>query len=236
MRPGFRRLLALAALTAALPAMAATAAGAAPAGAGSWKLQPLRVPDPDGGPPWGVATARGTASPGAVRPIACYVAGRVVDGRLGTLDAAGAFQPYAAGAGPWGCGSAGIHADRYPMTNNGLRYAQEPGTPCAPGSELPLCGLSNLRTVRFGVLGPHIRSAVIVLFRSGQPPTRTRVPVTRDGVYLLVGRGWDGPLAEATIFASFSTCGASARRDLEHARIAGGSGCRDLIQLPGNTA
>src|SRR6202043_2299227 len=45
----------------------------------SLALLPMRVPDPEGGPPWGMRVIRTT------RGLLCLQAGRVVDGQLGAL-------------------------------------------------------------------------------------------------------------------------------------------------------
>lgn len=52
---------------------------------GSVRLTSLRVPDPDGGPPWGLRTLKTT------RELACVQVRRVVDERLGLLGQDGAF-------------------------------------------------------------------------------------------------------------------------------------------------
>jgi hypothetical protein len=52
---------------------------------GSVRVLSLRVPDPGGGPPWGVRVATST------RRDACVQAGRIVSGRLVALGVAGSF-------------------------------------------------------------------------------------------------------------------------------------------------
>ena len=49
------------------------------------KLAPLRVADPDGGPPWGIRTLRTT------RGLGCVQVGRVQDSQLGVIGQDGAF-------------------------------------------------------------------------------------------------------------------------------------------------
>lgn len=55
---------------------------------GTWQIEPALVPDPDGGPPWAIGTLEARADFLPV-PLICEALGRVVNGRLGRLDAAG---------------------------------------------------------------------------------------------------------------------------------------------------
>jgi len=59
---------------------------------GSTRLLSLRVPDPDGGPPWGIRVFR-TSGVGAYHAsgLACLQVGRVVNGKLGILGQDGSF-------------------------------------------------------------------------------------------------------------------------------------------------
>ena len=52
---------------------------------GTSRVLPLRVADPDGGPPWGIRIFR------IPHHLVCIQTGRVVDGRLGVLGQDGAF-------------------------------------------------------------------------------------------------------------------------------------------------
>ena len=54
--------------------------------ASSVRVLPLRVADPDGGPPWGLRVARTS------RGLLCVEVGRVVGGRIGVLGRDGAFH------------------------------------------------------------------------------------------------------------------------------------------------
>ena len=73
---------------AAVPAsrLASPSAGAGLPQPGKWKLLSLRVPDPAGGPPWGMRLVQTT------RGLVCVQLGRVQEGVLGELGMDGAFN------------------------------------------------------------------------------------------------------------------------------------------------
>jgi len=153
---------------------------------------PLRVPDPDGGPPWGLRALKTT------RGLMCVQVGRIVDGRIGVLgrDGAfgddGAFHPLSPTfmENP-GCGTEDAHGDAFvseqlhgipasalfgdELHTHGGCYGPKPrGAQCPPGA---------LRDVYFGLLGPDAASVTHVTPGGGTAVTRTAGP---DGAYLIV--------------------------------------------------
>lgn len=174
---------------------------------GGSRLLPLRVADPEGGPPWGMRVVHTT------RGEVCMQIGRVVHGRLGELGIDGAFHddgrfhPLPAGALPV------VEAD-------GTQSRPDANTTCVPpgraisaaqrgidrsasGSE-PAAGTSrgDLRDVGFGLLGPR---AVSVTYRDGSR-RRTQQVVPEIGAYLLVQRAKRDP-GDVTSSASVGTYG-----------------------------
>lgn len=122
----------------------AYAAGARPLGLGpsvgqdgrvlpaSVQVLPLRVPDPVGGPPWGLRVFRTTRGSG------CVAAGRVAGGQLGTVDRKGRFHATPVGsAAP--CSGSPHHALR--PARGGVYGLTVSGTVPASGASLsPLAG------------------------------------------------------------------------------------------------
>jgi hypothetical protein len=156
---------------------------------GSVHLLPLRVSDPDGGPPWGLRVLKTT------RGLTCAQFGRVVDGRLGVLgqDGAfaddGAFHPLASDfLDGVGCGTDDARGDAFvneqfhgtpasalvgdqQHTAGGCYRARSRRTSCPP---------ADLRDVYFGLLGPD---AVSITHSAGGVKIPTAGP---DGAYLIV--------------------------------------------------
>ncbi len=140
----------------------------------SLALLPLRVPDPEGGPPWGMRAIRTT------RGLLCLQAGRVVQGQLGGLGSSYAFaddnrfHPFLP--------ADAVSTDACPAVGaNGAAFL--PGPPViVPANALPLagenvaradqahcdlpgeqnwgvrCPQQELRQVAIGLLGPHAQS------------------------------------------------------------------------------
>ncbi|HYZ28364.1 MAG TPA: hypothetical protein VE570_04850 [Thermoleophilaceae bacterium] len=101
---------------------------------GTVRLDPLRVPDPNGGPAWGVRIA--TSRDGST----CYAFGRVQQGRLGVLDAQGRFRPLPL-AGTGSCGDLSVD----PVAFDIRRVRTAAG---------------QARTLVGGVAGPEVRRLV----------------------------------------------------------------------------
>jgi hypothetical protein len=163
-------------------------------------LLDLRVPDPAGGPPWGMRTVRTT------RGLACVEVGRVVDGKLGVLGQNGAFgddgrfhelpadvltqayceQPDGAGNLFIAISYQGMPASALPQ---GCRPSAQPepleiaGRPQAPA--LPTCQPADERILYFGLLGPQARSITY----DNEREQATTTPVSGPhGAYLVVLR------------------------------------------------
>ncbi len=164
----------------------------------SLALLPMRVPDPDGGPPWGMRAIHTT------RGLVCLQAGRVVEGRLGGLgtgyafDGDGLFHPFLAAdaIGVDACPTVGgeglafIPGGPAIVTANGLPLAGEnlwPGerVHCdLPGQEDwgVRCPQAELRQVAMGLLGPDATSIQV----SSPEGEATVKPDGPEGAYLIV--------------------------------------------------
>lgn len=165
----------------------------------SSRLLPLRVPDPEGGLPWGmriVETSRG---------LVCAQVGRVHDGQLGELGTDGAFaddglfHPFpreVVQAFPGGSTEDGTEIDGGTCT-----LAPEPagaratawGSAVAAelwgvdrnaafGPRPPASAISERRDISYGLLGPHAAS---VTYREGSALHQAAV-VPGSGAYLIV--------------------------------------------------
>ena len=165
----------------------------------SSRLLPLRVPDPDGGLPWGMRIVETS------RRLVCAQVGRVHNGQLGELGTDGAFgndglfhpfssqvvqtfpggstedgteidggtctlAPEPAGARATAWGSA-VAAELWGVDRNA---AFSPGHPASP--------TSDRRDISYGLLGPH---AVSVTYLEGSA-VRDSAVVPGVGAYLIV--------------------------------------------------
>jgi hypothetical protein len=144
----------------------------------SARLLDLRVPDPAGGPPWGLRTVRTT------RGTTCVQAGRVVDGRLGALGQDGTFKPVAATTFPGQC----VADDAAGNAFVGISEATTTSGPLAPPScgigrsSRPPCPANAQRRVLYGLLGPE---ATAIVYRDHG--TLRKLAVTApEGAYLIV--------------------------------------------------
>jgi len=164
----------------------------------SLELLPVRVADPQGGPPWGMRVIRTT------RGLVCLQSGRVVDGQLGALGTGyafrgdGRFHPFlpADAVGLDSCptvatgGVAFLTEPMLTVTADGLPLA---GENLWPGErvhcDLPgqqdwgvRCPQRQLRQVALGLLGPDATSIII-----RTPRRRFAVkPYGPEGAYLIV--------------------------------------------------
>lgn len=159
----------------------------------SVRVLPIRVPDPQGGPPWGLRVARTS------RGLLCLQVGRVVNGRIGVLgqdgafDDDGAFHPLASGyLSGVGCatedarGDAFINEQLHGLPAGGLidtsRRDATGGCYSTPESRSS-CPTADLREVYFGMLGPDALSITAL----GPDGHSTRVvTVAPSGAYLVV--------------------------------------------------
>jgi hypothetical protein len=166
---------------------------------GQSRLLPLRVPDPDGGLPWGLRVVRTT------RGLVCVQIGRVQNGQLGELGIDGAyhddgrFHPVGPGVLPTYAGGAsegGLLSERGScvladgdVTGNGEAWGSavagefwDVSENAAFALERPHGPLQTRRDITYGILGPH---AVSVTYRSGGA-LRTERVVPDVGAYLIV--------------------------------------------------
>ncbi|MDA0170906.1 hypothetical protein OJ998_17520 [Solirubrobacter taibaiensis] len=153
------------------------------------RLLALRVPDPAGGPPWGLRIVDTT------RGMQCLQAGRVVGDQLGVLGQDGIagddgrFHPL-----PPATRSGWVTQCQLPDANgrffiaiDKLSYASGDADPreraCREPSnrdpDKPRCPTADARRIAFGLLGPE---ASTVTFADGS----TQVPTEGDGAYLHV--------------------------------------------------
>jgi hypothetical protein len=113
---------------------------------GTAAVDQLRVPDPTGGPPWGVRISTSRAG------LTCYAFGRVQDRQLGIVDAEGRFRPLPL-AGTGSCGDLTMDPIAFDIRRVETRSGHE-------------------RTLVGGVAGREVTR--IVAARPG--PSRTLVP------------------------------------------------------------
>jgi hypothetical protein len=149
----------------------ASSVGFGTARPGTMRTLALRVADPDGGPPWGLGVFITT------RGVACPVAGRVIDGRLGVLGIDYAFSndrrfhPFLAPASigldcapPDARGHLFLTGQGWIVNASG-DIAPEAATDQRPHCNLPgmhgwsvRCPQATLRALYYGFLGPQARS------------------------------------------------------------------------------
>jgi hypothetical protein len=146
----------------------------------------VRVAEPDGGPPWGVATYQASDRRGGAA-ITCVVVGRVQDGRLGVVGRDGVFHDdgrfhalsprslnetaCGGGAGPLASLGPPIPASGYTGpaggTLGGCRERVDlDGPTVSPQTrrrlrDVPMCAKASLRKVVAGLGGPSARRAVV---------------------------------------------------------------------------
>ncbi len=181
--------------TTAAPEVApiATTDDGAPIGT-SVRLLALRVPDPDGGPPWGLRTIKTT------RGLMCVQLGRIVDGRIGVLGTDGAFHddgrfhPLSIDfleMGSSNCGTedangdAFLNEEAFAVPAAGLiRGEGETSGGCyAPERAIQKCPSSDRRNVYYGLLGPDATS---IAYLGADGKEHTMATAGRDGAYLVV--------------------------------------------------
>jgi hypothetical protein len=160
--------------------------------ASSVRVLPIRVADPEGGPPWGLRVARTS------RGLLCIQVGRVVAGRVGVLgqDGAfgddGAFHPFSTGylsgvgcAAEDGRGDAFINYELHGIPAGGLLdNRRDTSGGCYSASSRPrTCPPSQLREVYFGMLGPDATTITTHTAHGGTTVVATDAPY---GAYLVV--------------------------------------------------
>ena len=172
---------------------------------GGSQLLALRTDDPEGGLAWGMRVVRTT------RGQVCVQVGRIDDGQLGELGLDGAFHDdgrfhlLAADILP----KFGGDYDTNCVPTGGIFTAYDPGLDRSavsiPPEELRVKPAAhNLRSISYGLLGPH---AVSITYRTSTG-LRT-APVSRgSGAYMIVrpvGRGSGASFSSGTMFVGFAT-------------------------------
>lgn len=156
------------------------------------KIAPLRVADPDGGPPWGIRTLRTT------RGLGCAQVGRVQDAQLGVIGQDGAF----ADDGKFHVMGPTILTGAFCSAVDGAGHAflsiVHDGVPagglergCAvqplqtqPGG-VPACPDAHERILVYGLLGP---AAEAITYRAADGSVATQRVAGPEGAYLVVSR------------------------------------------------
>ncbi len=157
--------------------------------AGSSRLLSLRVPDPEGGPPWGMRILHTT------RHLVCVQVGRVVGGALGELGIDGAFNndarvhPLRADVLPTNSLSSStantschLPGETFTAEVHGLDRSAAGELRSSLGDELRSSPRPVLRDIFYGALGGH---ALSVTYAAGA--ARRTIPVEPPaGAYLIV--------------------------------------------------
>jgi hypothetical protein len=156
--------------------------------ASSARVLGLRVPDPAGGPPWGLRIVKTT------RGATCLQPGRVVDGKLGVLGQDGVsgndgkfhelpLTPFAAP----GCVPDDGAGHAYISSTMNTVASGPPPTPACKGTrgrdpKLPDCPVGDARQLILGLLGPQVAS---ITYRDGSR-THSQSIDAPEGAYLVV--------------------------------------------------
>jgi hypothetical protein len=195
------------------------------------KLAPLRVGDPDGGPPWGIRTFRTT------RGVGCVQIGRVQGDQLGVIGQDGAFDndnkfhpmgpTVMTGAFCTPVDGAG-HAFLAVVRDGLPSAALDRGCAVQPNDRLPTCALGHQRIVFYGVLGPE---AEAITYRAPDGSVATQRVTGPEGAYLVVQR----PTREHPADGSFQYSQTPATRLLS-VRYRDGSVCRMISPIRFNGA
>jgi hypothetical protein len=175
------------------------------------RLLGIRVPDPDGGPLWGMRTIQTT------RGLLCVQVGRVAFGTIGALGRDGAFgndgrfhafsvnyeqgpqcvTPDAHGNGFQNVGEFGMPASGLYAGQQGACLPPSPLPPQAPAHARPqigqqrevhrlgraICPTADLRQIDYGLLGPD---AVSITYETPAGRLITKRTTGPDGAYLVV--------------------------------------------------
>jgi hypothetical protein len=178
------------------PQSEAQAFGVGNAIRGTTKLLPIRVPDPQGGPPWGIRVV-------STQTGSCQETGRVENGQLGSLGIDDywnddhLFHPYlrnwvgqacgSSGGGP-GSGALGAEAGQFsasanvPSFRKGVQLTGCQEDPRELGGR-PACPSGSLRFVIAGQLGSNVKSITYERPNHSLAIERT---AGRSGAFLLV--------------------------------------------------
>jgi hypothetical protein len=207
-------LISFGAPAASVPVFATPDAGLGTLNSGSVQLLPISVPDPRGGPPWGMRILSTT------RGVGCIQVGRLFAGQLVALGQDGAFHddgrahalPVSADIQRLNCSLLDKHGRIFDSVTEksqaasaaqGL-YCRAPGTyPASHGPTPATCPLADERDLYYGLLGPDAESITYSI--GGR--SRTVSTVGDDGAYLIVTTG--------TTHRYTGASGAAERRGLD---------------------
>ena len=199
---------------------------------GTYQLAPMRVADPDGGPPWGMATYFASPPSNNRVLLLCTEYGRVVNEQLGVFTIDSVFRPFRSGQGPIAaCG--GVNSSRGDRAvGDGLRVMPARiGGACSPEGLMPIepeCKTARMRTLMSASMGRGILSAEI----KDHGSTRWRtLPVTSDGMLLAVRDGVFTDITLPAIRVRATVCGPDARTDIRGWRMVR-QGCAITFEIP----
>jgi hypothetical protein len=181
---------------ASVPVFANPRAGLGEIAPGTVHLLPISVPDPRGGPSWGMRAISTTRGAG------CLQVGRLVDGKLVALGQDGAFGndgrahelPVSTNIERLNCSLLDGRRQIFDsVTIKSQAASAAPGVHCQPPGTYPpsegptpaRCPLADERNLYYGMLGPDARSLTYSV--GGQP--RTVTTVGPDGAYLIITTG-----------------------------------------------
>ena len=185
------------------------------------RIEPLQVPDPVGGPAWGVRDYRTTTG------LSCSEIGRRVDDAIGTIDGSGTFHETQPDTGAWLC--QGAPPGDPPVSIGGsVVYLDANGSPasCDPRPSRPdHCDPQTTRTAVMIRAGKGLVSASV---RHGHTVHHVVLP-RRATVFLDILRGAALPPHVRLTFRG--GCNAHHRRTLLKFHDARRVGCRVVIPL-----
>jgi hypothetical protein len=189
-------LISFGAPAASVPVFANPRAGLGGIAPGTVRVLPLSVPDPHGGPPWGMRVMRTT------RGVGCLQVGRLLDGTLVALGQDGAFGndgrahplPLSTNVERLNCSLVDGHGRIFDsVTIKSQAASAAPGVHCEPPgtyapshrAALSTCPLADERNLYYGMLGPDATGVT----HSADGKSHTIATVGPDGAYLIVTPG-----------------------------------------------
>jgi hypothetical protein len=189
-------------------------------------LLPLRVKDPTGGPPWAVRVFKTNRGAG------CVQVGQVYRGHFGLVRAEDrpggkrVFRPVRARGGTTSSLCSGASANGFPVVK-GLRKVEitggmsDPRT-CGNGP----CPVTEVRVIRYGLLGPAARTATLVE-RDDSPLASMKISPRAGGAYLFVHMADPEPFRKADeYFLALQESYESAFKDARDRGLRGGKAMR----------
>jgi hypothetical protein len=217
------------------PVPSALESGNLPDRPGDAEVLPLRVPDPAGGPAWGISVQRLVDGK---RVITCASPARVQNGRAGVIGRDGVFHddgrfhPLAPGASASGSCTGGKRIGWFvlsPMRVPTSGYSGTVGDPRVGGCRenaprrtvtrrerrrlrhVPVCGPDAMRRVTLGAAGPAGRT---VTYRDRHMRRTIRLNRSDSGAYLFVSRVGGGSPDVTVTYEDGTRCPGIPPRDL----------------------